>query len=98
MIASPALQNCTYSKEVEFFVFASNSLWEVLTVDEVCTEVHKHLENGGRLLSQICQRLCDEAVKRGTEDNISIILVENPYDRDTELVTRALLDDAPFIW
>jgi protein phosphatase 1L len=65
-----------YQGEVKLFVIASDGLWDVMTNEEVINFVVKNKKS-----KDIARLLVDEALKKGSADNISLYVVINDINR-----------------
>lgn len=78
----PFIQTLRYSSNTKFVLLASDGLWDVLSNEDVKSFVLEKLEKQGRLQSQdkttednIAYSLGKYAIKQGSMDNVSIVLV-----------------------
>lgn len=62
----------TFTGEVKFFVIASDGLWDAMSNEEVADFVNKNKSS-----TNLSKLLADEALRRGSGDNISIYTVFN---------------------
>lgn len=92
MVADPELMFVSRTKEDECLIIASDGLWDVITNDEACDLARKrillwHKRNGTSLSNErgtgadpaaqdAAEYLLKLAFKRGSADNISVIVVD----------------------
>ncbi|XP_048015754.1 integrin-linked kinase-associated serine/threonine phosphatase 2C isoform X2 [Megalobrama amblycephala] len=86
VISTPDLRRCQLSRNDKFVLLACDGLFKVFSADEAVQFVLDVLENekveqkegqseeAGRF-EAACQRLATEAVRRGSADNVTVILV-----------------------
>jgi len=77
VVARPYLSVCTVVCESpgthsDFCVVACDGLWDVMSDEEVGDFV---LSNGGKSEAGISRKLIDEALNRGSTDNISAVVL-----------------------
>lgn len=58
----------------QFFILASDGLWDVFSNDEAVVFIHERLR-GGKTLEQVSREIVEEAYRRGSSDNITALLV-----------------------
>ncbi|TRZ00155.1 hypothetical protein DNTS_025724 [Danionella cerebrum] len=86
VISTPDLRRCPISPNDKFVLLACDGLFKVFSADEAVQFVLKILETetvelkegqseGAGLYEAACQRLASEAVRRGSADNVTVILV-----------------------
>lgn len=86
VISTPDLRRCQLSPNDKFVLLACDGLFKVFSADEAVQFVLGVLENetvelkegqseGAGLFEAACQRLASEAVRRGSADNVTVILV-----------------------
>lgn len=86
VISTPDLRRCQLSPNDKFVLLACDGLFKVFSADEAVRFVLGVLENetvelkegqseGAGLFEAACQRLASEAVRRGSADNVTVILV-----------------------
>ena len=67
-------QSSPYTKN-EFLIVACDGLWDVLTDQEACDIVRSYVhENGSESREKVSSVLIQEALKRGSTDNITAIV------------------------
>jgi serine/threonine protein phosphatase PrpC len=59
-----------------FLVLACDGLWDVMTPQEVRQFVGIYFTRNGRRLKGISEALVDEALRRGSTDNVSVVFVQ----------------------
>ncbi|XP_026082913.1 integrin-linked kinase-associated serine/threonine phosphatase 2C-like isoform X2 [Carassius auratus] len=86
VISTPDLRRCQLSRHDKFVLLACDGLFKVFSADEALQFVLNILENeavelkegqseGAGRFEAACQRLASEAVRRGSADNVTVILV-----------------------
>ena len=74
--AEPELSSIELDPELdEFFVLATDGLWDVMRSDEVVTYVRSALMAESPEREEIASMMVKEALRRGSYDNISVIIV-----------------------
>lgn len=63
-----------FTDETAFIILACDGLWDKMSNEEACEFVRKKLEGGANLKST-AEALCQEAYTKGSQDNISAIIV-----------------------
>ena len=59
----------------EFLIVACDGLWDVMEDQEACDFVRNHVrEHGQESKEKVSRSLIDEALKRGSTDNITVIV------------------------
>lgn len=59
----------------EFMVLASDGLWDVFQNWDVVRFIHSHLRTHKQGYAAACEALVQECIRRGTVDNITVVLV-----------------------
>ncbi|XP_016343122.1 integrin-linked kinase-associated serine/threonine phosphatase 2C isoform X3 [Sinocyclocheilus anshuiensis] len=86
VISTPDVRRCQLSPNDKFVLLACDGLFKVFSADEAVQFVLNILENetveqkegqseGAGRFEATCQRLASEAVRRGSADNVTVILV-----------------------
>ncbi|MCO5551514.1 hypothetical protein L7F22_005018 [Adiantum nelumboides] len=70
VVAEPELQEEIINSEVEFLVLASDGLWDVVTNQDAVTMVQSIPD-----AEEAARKLTDEALRKGSADNITCIVV-----------------------
>lgn len=74
VIAQPDTSRLEVTAEDEFLVCASDGIWDVLDFPGAIEIVYKTLREGkGR--RACCKEICEEALRRGTKDNVTVVVV-----------------------
>lgn len=73
--ADPEITIITMTQDDEFVVVATDGLWDVLSSADVVALVHSLMESDGVEGDQIVQLLVEEALRRGSNDNITVIII-----------------------
>jgi protein phosphatase 2C family protein 2/3 len=77
--AVPDVERINLSPEHQFMILACDGVWDVMESQDAATIVHEALRNG-LTLEAAAQRVRDEAYKRGSTDNISVMVVQFNWD------------------
>ncbi|XP_026883560.1 integrin-linked kinase-associated serine/threonine phosphatase 2C [Electrophorus electricus] len=86
VISTPDLRRCQLSQKDKFVMLACDGLFKVFSAEEAVYFVNKLLQDesverkDGQTLEEgryeaACQRLASEAVRRGSADNVTVILI-----------------------
>jgi len=76
VLAEPEVTITKLEPETDrFVVAATDGLWDVMTSQEVVEYIHDKLL-AGKNIQSICAKLCNEAVERGSLDNICVIIID----------------------
>jgi serine/threonine protein phosphatase PrpC len=75
VIADPEVTTHEVQTGDQFFIMASDGLWDVFTSQEAVDFVRKHDDRTRSARQFLVQELVNEALERGSIDNISILLV-----------------------
>lgn len=75
VIPQPEFMSVDLTNKDEFLIIASDGLWDVLTPEEAVIRT-KELLNLGKSTTIICEELADLALKLGSSDNVTIVLVQ----------------------
>ena len=70
VVSDPEIQEATIGPEDEFLVLASDGLWDVVKDQDAVSLVEKQLD-----AEEAAKCLTEEALKRGSGDNITCIVV-----------------------
>ena len=73
VIATPDVTKFTLEEEDEYMLIASDGLWDVFKYDEVIAYISANLESKGK--KRISKALCEEAVLRKSQDNVTVVVV-----------------------
>lgn len=76
IIPEPDLLEIDLTGDEEFIIVACDGLWDVMTSKEVRTFVKKYMNKNGKRTKGISTALVDEALRRGSTDNVSVVFVE----------------------
>jgi serine/threonine protein phosphatase PrpC len=74
VIAVPEYANLALQDNNHFIIMASDGLWDVMSSEEAVTMVHVLLEKTIDL-NFVAQNMQDEAIRRGSSDNITICII-----------------------
>ncbi|XP_058067468.1 probable protein phosphatase 2C 27 [Magnolia sinica] len=72
--AEPELKMITLSKEDEFLIIGSDGIWDVFTSQNAVDFARRRLQEHNDVKT-CCKELVDEAKKRGSIDNLTIVMV-----------------------
>jgi len=78
----PATKTIPLTKCHRYILFACDGLWDVCTHDEVANIVHQQFQ-GGKNEKEIAQHLCTEAVRKKSDDNVTVVLVKINWEEET---------------
>jgi len=73
VIPDPEVTKFSILPEDEFVIIASDGLWDVIKPEEMINIVHETCKTQGR--KYVCQVLCDEALRKDTKDNITVVVL-----------------------
>ena len=59
----------------EFLVLASDGLWDVVSPEDAVVFIRKELATGCKIPSEIAEDLCELALRLGSGDNVTIVIV-----------------------
>jgi len=76
IIPEPDVKELHLKGHEEFIVLACDGLWDVMTPSEVGKFVRRYMGENGRRTQGVSMALVDEALRRGSTDNVSVIFVE----------------------
>lgn len=81
----------------EFMVLASDGLWDVFQNWDVVRFIHSHLRTYRRGYAAACEALVQECIRRGTVDNITVVLVnlQPEEDENGDATTTQRHEDVP---
>eukprot|EP01018_Ginkgo_biloba_P013636 Gb_30692 [translate_table: standard] len=72
--AEPELKRTTLTKEDEFLIIGCDGLWDVFTSQNAVDFARRKLQEHNDL-EACCKELIDEAIKRKTADNLTVVVV-----------------------
>jgi protein phosphatase 1B len=76
--------------EDEFLVLACDGIWDVFTNEECGAWIRDTVSSGCASLRDLCEELLDEGLKRGSKDNMSVVIVQYPAaPKPTECVVES---------
>ncbi|KAG0625873.1 hypothetical protein M758_2G085700 [Ceratodon purpureus] len=75
LTATPDTSSMLVEEEVEFIILASDGLWDSLKSGEAVDFVRKQLNEHGNV-QRACEEIAQEALNRGGQDNVSVIIVD----------------------
>jgi len=76
LISEPEINEVNVQNNAEFLVLGCDGLFEQFSNEEIVGFIKSKLEKNSLSLEQIVQELVEEALDRGTDDNISVIVVK----------------------
>ena len=74
MIPDPEVTIYDISVNDDFFIIASDGLWDVITCEDAIARVTSDL-NEGKSCDECAENLSDLALKLGSSDNVTIVIV-----------------------
>ena len=76
IIAVPEYAKVQLNSDNHFMIIASDGLWDVISNEEAVRMVQEELKKAGnKLIKGVAQVLQNEAIKRGSGDNITVCVV-----------------------
>ena len=76
ILPEPDITEMELTGDEEFLVVACDGLWDVMTSVEVRKFVKKFMSKHGKRTTGISEALVDEALRKGSTDNVSVVFVE----------------------
>jgi len=73
LVADPEIKQVTLERDAHFLVMGCDGLYEKFTNDEIVSYIKNKISS--QPLEAVIQQLVEEALDRGTEDNITVIVV-----------------------
>jgi serine/threonine protein phosphatase PrpC len=58
----------------DFFLLACDGVWDVMSNEDVCNYITQQRTTESDL-NKVANNLANEAIKRGSEDNITVVIV-----------------------
>ncbi len=74
-MATPDVTEIALKEEDEFIILASDGLWDVMTSKDAVEFARKDLQKG-RSLQSVADKLANIALRRYSEDNIAIVIID----------------------
>ena len=74
VIPDPEFQSCDITHQDEFLVIASDGLWDVVSGEEAVSRISQCFASG-MSPTATAEELCDLAIKLGSSDNVTIVIV-----------------------
>jgi serine/threonine protein phosphatase PrpC len=81
VIPDPEFQSCDIASSDEFLVIASDGLWDVVSGDEAISRI-SHCFASGMSPTATAEELCDLAIKLGSSDNVTIVIVAFIHNKE----------------
>jgi serine/threonine protein phosphatase PrpC len=75
VIAEPSVRVEKCTEEDEFILVATDGLWDVIKHDEACEMVRECVKNAPSQKKMLPQMLVDEALRRKSNDNVTVLVV-----------------------
>ena len=75
LIPVPECRTYTLNAGHEFLVIASDGLWDVVSGTEAVTRARSAFSLG-KTASEAAEELCDLALKLGSSDNVTVVIVQ----------------------
>ena len=76
VIPDPELKSVELTSQDEFLILASDGLWDVVSAQDAVARVSSALGKGGKTVTDAAEELCDLALKLGSSDNVTIVIVK----------------------
>jgi serine/threonine protein phosphatase PrpC len=76
VIPDPEIRSTTLTKKDEFLILACDGVWDVVTNDGAVKIVQNYLEQHPGNMKGAAEHLKDEALKRDSTDNITVIVLD----------------------
>eukprot|EP00727_Mastigamoeba_balamuthi_P005736 m51a1_g1782 putative tumor susceptibility gene 101 protein (1029) ;mRNA; r:346341-351975 len=92
VVSTPEVRHRELTDDDAFFVVASDGLWKVVDDAEAVRIVHAELCDRAGTATQAAKALVDEALARGTHDNVTAVVVVLPGDIKMEYNAVAAAD------
>lgn len=86
VIGTPEILEFGLIPSDEFFVLATDGLWDVMSPQEVVDEIQARLKKGkktkdlDRIKRDLPKRLCELSIEKGSQDNVSVLIVWLAFD------------------
>jgi len=90
IIATPEYKALQLKENNHFLVMASDGLWDVMENEEVVAMVSAALRNN-KSLNDIAQMLQNEAIKRGSGDNITVCVMQFDWQKEYRQPRESLM-------
>jgi serine/threonine protein phosphatase PrpC len=94
LIASPDTRRITLTTEDEFFLIGCDGLWDVMTHEESVGFVKERLDQG-ITPQKMSEHIVKEALKRGSKDNITVLVVTLKRLAEASAPAEAPASDTP---
>jgi serine/threonine protein phosphatase PrpC len=78
VIPDPEMTLMTLTSEDEFMILASDGLWDVINSIDAVKIVHEKFLKG-KSSSQVAEELCELALRLGSSDNVTIVIIQFVY-------------------
>ena len=75
VVPDPEVKVFNLSKSDEFFIIASDGLWDVVGAEDAIVKTRSSL-HAGKSPYEAAEELCDLALKLGSSDNVTVIVVK----------------------
>jgi protein phosphatase 1L len=76
IIAVPEYEKVQLTNNNHFMIIASDGLWDVINNEDAVHMVQEQLKKAGNTLKGVAQLLQNEAIARGSGDNITVCVVK----------------------
>jgi serine/threonine protein phosphatase PrpC len=80
IIPTPEIFTTEITAEDSYIIMGSDGLWDVITSDLACKRVNDLLLKNQLTLDEIAEDMCQLAIRLGSEDNITCIIVVLEHD------------------
>lgn len=75
LIPIPECRSMILTPSTEFLIIASDGLWDVVSGVEAVTRA-KNALTSGKTASEAAEELCDLALKLGSSDNVTTVIIQ----------------------
>jgi protein phosphatase 2C family protein 2/3 len=85
--AEPELRLFTLTKDDEFLIIGSDGIWEVFSNQNAVDIARKKLQEHNDV-KLCCKAIVEEAIKRGADDNLTVVMVSFHLDPPPQVVVE----------
>lgn len=87
LTAEPELKLITLTKEDEFLILGSDGIWDAISSQNAVDFVRRQLQEHNDI-NQCCMELAKEALRRGSFDNLTVVIVCFQPEPPSQVVTQ----------